>query len=128
CQSHSPHPQDGLLPCIPCKKLSFYRVMMKQPDPQQATRRRLTGYISRMAAIFFLAGAALAQQPMFAQQPESPEKINLGAAINSEHDEIYPLISPDGNTLYFARKGHPGNIPDFEASEGSPLRFKDDIW
>ena len=31
---------------------------------------------------------------------------NLGAAINTEWDEDFPNISPDGNTLYFSSKGH----------------------
>jgi len=42
----------------------------------------------------------------------------LGAAINTTYDEKYPVISPDGNTLYFGRDGDPANV-------GSP---KEDIW
>lgn len=34
----------------------------------------------------------------------------IGSEINSEYDEYSPVISPDGNTLYFARLGHPGNL------------------
>ncbi|MBU0764796.1 MAG: hypothetical protein KJ607_08175, partial [Bacteroidetes bacterium] len=34
-------------------------------------------------------------------QPE-----NLGDNINTEYDEAYPNISPGGNVLYFASKGH----------------------
>lgn len=38
---------------------------------------------------------------------------NLGKNINSPYDEICPVISPDGKTLYFTRAMHPGNIsPD----------------
>lgn len=44
---------------------------------------------------------------------------NLGPNVNSVYDEVHPLISPDGNTLYFTRKGHPGNL-------GSEHR--DDTW
>jgi len=46
-----------------------------------------------------------------------PER--LGAGVNSNFAERMPLITPDGQTLYFARKLHPQNIGD----EG-----KDDIW
>lgn len=46
-------------------------------------------------------------------------KENLGKNVNSEYDEIMPVISPDGKTLYVTRKKHPGNT-------GSEL--KDDIW
>ena len=44
---------------------------------------------------------------------------NLGPKINSTYAERLPLISPDGQTLYFARKYHPQNF-------GSDNN--DDIW
>lgn len=31
---------------------------------------------------------------------------NLGASINTKHDEDAPFLSADGNTLYFSSKGH----------------------
>lgn len=31
---------------------------------------------------------------------------NMGTDINTEYDENYPTLSPDGKTLYFASKGH----------------------
>ncbi|MGQ9846859.1 MAG: hypothetical protein ACUVQP_05065 [Bacteroidales bacterium] len=31
---------------------------------------------------------------------------NLGEQINTKEDEIYPMISPDGKTLYFSSEGH----------------------
>ena len=37
-------------------------------------------------------------------------KENLGPNINSSANDIYPVISPDGQTLFFYRSGHPGNI------------------
>jgi outer membrane protein OmpA-like peptidoglycan-associated protein/tetratricopeptide (TPR) repeat protein len=36
----------------------------------------------------------------------SPE--NLGSSVNTPEDDNSPQLSPDGNTLYFASKGHPG--------------------
>ncbi len=50
----------------------------------------------------------------FESRPE-----NLGAAINSIYDEIMPIISPDGKSLYFDRKDHPENTSDV---------INDDIW
>lgn len=44
---------------------------------------------------------------------------NLGININSAYQEIAPIISPDGKTLYFTRSKHPQNI-------GSP--DKQDVW
>lgn len=34
--------------------------------------------------------------------------INLGKEINTEYDEDAPFITDDGQTLFFASKGHPG--------------------
>lgn len=48
------------------------------------------------------------------------KKESLGAAINTEFNEIHPLISPDANTLYFVRVSHPSN--NF-GKEGS-----NDVW
>jgi outer membrane protein OmpA-like peptidoglycan-associated protein len=45
----------------------------------------------------------------------------LGPEINSEYDEYSPVISSDGNKLYFARLGHPGNM-------GGELKGDLDIW
>lgn len=33
---------------------------------------------------------------------------NLGDSVNTPEAEMTPFIHPDGNTLYFASKGHPG--------------------
>ncbi len=52
-------------------------------------------------------------QPALSQQ-EKPE--NLGPTINSEGDELMPVISPDGKTIYFCRG-------DYDANYG-----KQDIW
>lgn len=35
-----------------------------------------------------------------------PATENLGPAVNSDADDMFPFISPDGKTLYFARKKH----------------------
>lgn len=46
-------------------------------------------------------------------------KENLGPAVNSDAEELCPLISADGKTLYFIRGNHPGNT-------GPALA--DDVW
>jgi len=51
-------------------------------------------------------------------------KENLGPGVNSEYDEVYPIISPDGKTLFFDRKEFPGNIRDPENSN----IIRDNIW
>lgn len=45
--------------------------------------------------------------------PESAkisDRENVGRGVNSQVAEVYPIISPDGKTLFFDRKGHPQNI------------------
>lgn len=44
---------------------------------------------------------------------------NLGENVNSPFDEVLPVISPDGKTLYFCRKNHPDN---------TGTQKLDDIW
>jgi len=44
----------------------------------------------------------------------------LDKNVNSDVSELNPLLSPDGKTLYFSRKNHPGNI--------GGVNDKEDIW
>ena len=44
----------------------------------------------------------------------------LDKNINSEYDELNPLLSPDGKTLYFSRRNHPENV--------GGVNDKEDIW
>lgn len=60
------------------------------------------------------AGINVVKDLTFDSQPE-----NLGTSVNSIHDEIMPIISPDGKTLYFDRKDHPQNTGGI---------VNDDIW
>ena len=46
--------------------------------------------------------ALLQCNPVLSQQLDT-QKENLGAAINSPYDEVYPLISPDGRKVIFER-------------------------
>jgi OmpA-OmpF porin, OOP family len=65
-----------------------------------------------MRLFFFAICFCLSVIPSLAQVDGvlmSYEKIPLGEAINSDYTEICPLISPDGNTLYFVRVNHPEN-------------------
>jgi OOP family OmpA-OmpF porin len=48
-----------------------------------------------------------------------PNAENLGPQINSQYAERLPIISPDGQTLYFARKYYPQNFGE---------ENNDDIW
>ncbi len=67
----------------------------------------------------FLTGTASLS---VAQAPANPSsKVeNLGNQVNSEYNEINPVISPDGQTLYYARISHPQNTHGDKGSQ--------DIW
>jgi outer membrane protein OmpA-like peptidoglycan-associated protein len=55
---------------------------------------------------------------LLAQEVYLEVRENLGPNINTQYDEVLPVITSDGKTLYFVRKDCPNNI-------GGP---KDDIW
>ena len=44
----------------------------------------------------------------------------LDKNVNSDYNELNPLLSPDGKTLYFSRQNHPQNI--------GGVKDKEDIW
>lgn len=55
------------------------------------------------------------------------KKINLGSTVNSPYDEVAPIISPDGKTLFFTRINHPDNIRDPKEDKRSNS-VAQDIW
>ncbi len=68
-------------------------------------------------AILFLLSSYLYFSPneLFAQSMEQ-----LGSALNTEFNELNPVISPDGKTLYFVRVSHPSNNYGAKGSQ--------DVW
>ncbi len=56
---------------------------------------------------------------LLADFPIEGEKELLPPSVNSAYAEVHPLISPDGQQLYFTRKLHPRN---------TGASRKDDIW
>ena len=53
---------------------------------------------------------------------QDEQRINLGRGINSEFSELQPLVTSDGQIMFFTRKGHPENV-------GFATRPDDeDIW
>ncbi|HEX8530032.1 MAG TPA: hypothetical protein VF646_08405, partial [Cytophagales bacterium] len=61
------------------------------------------------------AGASSGKRAAVVEEVE-----NLGDSVNSVYDELGPIISPDGRTLYFVVDGHPQNTFGKEGSQ--------DIW
>ncbi|MCX6164606.1 MAG: hypothetical protein NTU73_07045, partial [Ignavibacteriae bacterium] len=48
----------------------------------------------------------------FSTFPQSIKKENLGSGINTKYSEHWPVISPDGNIIYFLREGDPNNLAE----------------
>lgn len=91
-----------------------HRPFMIMPRTLRRAGRALLAMLLSVAAVLStLAIPASAQT-----QTPSTARENLGPLINSAYDEVLPIISPDGKTLYFVRKEDPANV-------GGP---KDDIW
>jgi hypothetical protein len=53
-------------------------------------------------------------------------KENMGATINSIYNEICPVVSPDGQKLYFTRWKHPDNLGKDKNQDIWFSRLKDD--
>ena len=57
-------------------------------------------------ALLILPGQGHAQE---LDGPVFEPVIKMGEEVNSDAEEIFPILSPDGKTLYFSRYLHPGN-------------------
>jgi outer membrane protein OmpA-like peptidoglycan-associated protein len=64
---------------------------------------------------FFFFSASSENGGLFAQSIEQ-----LGSAVNTEFNELNPVISPDGKTIYFVRVSHPSNNYGTKGSQ--------DVW
>jgi outer membrane protein OmpA-like peptidoglycan-associated protein len=105
----------------------LFTVVLDEPTPYRVAEIKVVLHTSRVEGMCQLDAIAISStaepiKPAIAMVegdlfPEPPE--NLGPNVNSSSPDMLPMISPDGRTLYFARKLHPDNT-------GNELR--DDIW
>jgi outer membrane protein OmpA-like peptidoglycan-associated protein len=64
---------------------------------------------------------------LFGQSEYIPK--NLGKNINSEYDEINPVIFPDGKTIFFVRVNHPeNNYGSFDSEDIWYTELKQGQW
>lgn len=54
--------------------------------------------------------------------------LNLGVGVNGPHDDLKPIITPDGLTLYFCRKDAPENIGGGGEDIWMSIRMPDGTW
>ncbi len=53
------------------------------------------------------------------------KKSRLSDSINSDYREYLPVISPDANTLYFCRTGHPDNYGSYVNEDDQDIWFSE---
>lgn len=68
----------------------------------------------------FVIAYALIGQIIYTAQVFSQRIEKLSSAINTEFNEIHPLIAPDGKALYVVRENHPSNTMGKDGSS--------DVW
>jgi len=74
--------------------------------------------------IVIIGSSTYGQQVLF-----DSEKEHMGSNINSPYPEVKPIITPDGETLYFSRQNSPENVKgkkDYQDIYYS--HFKNNVW
>lgn len=56
------------------------------------------------------------------------KKQNLGTNINTKYNDLNPIISADGKTLYYAIDGHPSNIGGTAQDIWYSTKVSDTVW
>jgi len=111
---------------IPLKGRLFSIIMNKTPYKVAAVKIEFNGEIVPEYYSIDAIGISSSAKPTNVEV-EIMENLNsnlfaerLSNNVNSPYTEFKPLLAPDGRTLYFSRKNHPGNIGG--ESDG------EDIW
>src|SRR5690349_9147776 len=82
-----------------------------------------------MNKVFIAILVVAAVSSLLGQEQSAFLPQNLGAAINSEWDELSPVVSPDGKTVYFVRPNHPENkYGEFDSQDIWYSQYKDGSW
>jgi outer membrane protein OmpA-like peptidoglycan-associated protein len=114
-----------LRPTSTAEPYRIYRIFL-DPTPYVVTGVRIVLNTGRAAGFNHLDAVAISNS----REPVEPviavadiealgQREWLDAAVNSAYAEVHPMVSPDGQRLYFTRKKHPRNL-------GAALQ--DDIW
>jgi outer membrane protein OmpA-like peptidoglycan-associated protein len=77
---------------------------------------------------WLVSPAVFAQTHQSNAQAQSPIRENLGPSVNSVYDEVLPIISADGRTLYFVRKDSPENTGGEKADIWYSILQSDGSW
>lgn len=99
-----------------------------EQTPYKVTAVRLDFDGSILPDYFSIDAVAISDSPyQITPQIDRPELLasgilveRLDEKVNSEYNELNPLLSPDGKTMYFSRQNHPENM--------GGITDKEDIW
>jgi outer membrane protein OmpA-like peptidoglycan-associated protein len=106
----------------------MWRVVLKAPTPYAVAAIKVVLNTQKVAGWNEIdaIGVSAASQPIEASinlasnLPATLKRENLGPNVNSKAEEVAPIISPDGKTIYFTRFDHPQNT---KASEDYDVWF-----
>ncbi|HMQ01270.1 MAG TPA: OmpA family protein, partial [Cyclobacteriaceae bacterium] len=72
------------------------------------------------------AGFVLIGLSVFAQEFSMRyELVNLGKTVNTQYHEAAPVVTPDGNTIYYFIQNHPNNTYGRDGSQDIWMTSKD---
>jgi OOP family OmpA-OmpF porin len=101
------------------KQVPAFVLSESTPRPFR-NRMNANGAIAASLLLLLTSFSAISQSATDSTASVGGKVENLGNQVNSEYNEINPMISPDGRTLYFARISHPNNTHGDKGSQ--------DIW
>jgi outer membrane protein OmpA-like peptidoglycan-associated protein len=105
---YTPSP-DGLVAKI--KHVTFEKTAYPVAAVKIVLQPGLVPGQNEIDAIAISDGSAYVEAPInVAPGIEVGPKENLGPGVNSPYDDLLPVISPDGKTLFIARMNHPQNF------------------
>ena len=114
----------------------MWRVILKTPTKYAVAALKVIIDTKRVAGWNEIdaIGVSASTQPIEAQinlaanVPAALKKENLGPNVNSKSNEVAPVISPDGKTIYFTRFDHPQNIKPAEDYDIWFSEEKNGVW
>lgn len=114
----------------------MWRVILKTPTSYPVAAIKLVLNTKKIAGWNEIdaIGVSVAAQPieatinLAANLPQTLKKENLGPNVNSKANEVSPIISPDGKTIYFTRYDHPQNSKPSEDYDVWLSEEKNGAW
>lgn len=118
---------------VPNSRKRFWRVIVDEPPSEKinAIKLLINHRISKGLKQYDAIAISDSDKPIefeinLAEDiPRGLRKQNLGNVVNSPYGEVAPIITPDGQTLYFTRLDHPENLKKKKNDDGP---VGQDIW